>query len=470
MSGKKLFNAISDIDDELIEEAKEIKAPKFKTKRVLTVAASILLIISIGLLMKDKKVNKYIDPIVEVIYTKVYPIAEVIYPKAYAFDDYDNWRKVLGENPVEDNTNRAINDFAYRTSPLILREAEGNKNYSPLSLYYALALATTGAESDTEKELLDLLNMPDSGTLSQESSNLYKQLYKDNTIGKLIIANSIWLDNEINGEAVTFKDTFIENAVKNFYASSYSVDFSDKDTGKAMAKWVSENTNGSLTPEIETNPEQILSIINTVYFYDQWINRFNKDKTLEDTFYLLNGEKVKIDFMNKTLGSAGFSKGTNFTRSSLGLKNSGQMIFILPDEGVSPYELMTSPEQIKVVFEEGEDFHGEVVWKIPKFNFHSKFKFKEQLKALGVKLAFEPGADFTGITDQMAYISDIQQETRISIDEEGVEASAFTQIDYVGGALPEGRTDMILDRPFIYGITASNGSLLFIGICTNPAE
>ena len=90
------------------------------------------------------------------------------------------------------------------------------------------------------------------------------------------------------------------------------------------------------------------------------------------------------------------------------------------------------------------------------------------LKELGVKLAFESNADFTGITDQMAYISNIQQETHISIDEEGVEASAFTQIDYTGSAMPEGRADMILNRPFIYGITASNGSLLFIGICMNP--
>lgn len=126
--------------------------------------------------------------------------------------------------------------------------------------------------------------------------------------------------------------------------------------------------------------------------------------------------------MNQTMGSDGFSKGTNFTRSSLGLKNGGQMVFFLPDKGISPYELISSPEQIKSVFEEGEDFHGEAVWKIPKFNFDSKFKFKDQLEALGVKLALEPSAD------------------------------------------------MILDSPFIYGITASNGSLLFIGICTNPAE
>ena len=69
--------------------------------------------------------------------------------------------------------------------------------------------------------------------------------------------------------------------------------------------------------------------------------------------------------MNQTLGSSGFARGKDFTRSSLGLKNGGEMIFILPDQGVSPYDLLSSPEEIERSFEEGEDAYGEVVWKIP---------------------------------------------------------------------------------------------------------
>lgn len=459
MNEKKLFNAITDIDDELIEDAKTNNGPRVKMKRIITLAASILVIISMGLLMKDRGGYQYIRPIIE-----------VIYPKAYAFDDYDNWRKIIDENPVDDNTIKVINDFAYKTGSLILKKSEMNTNYSPISLYYSLALATTGAKAETKIELLNLLGMPDIKTLSEQSGNLYRTLYKDNEIGKLKIANSIWMSNEINGEPVTFKDAFLENAMKNFYTGSYNVDFSKKETGKFMGNWIAENTNGTLSPEIETNPEQILSIINTVYFYDQWIDRFNKENTLKDTFTLLDNEEIKVDFMNQTMGSAGFSKGKNFTRSNLALKNQGQMIFVLPDEDVSLYDLLSSPAKLKEIFEEGEDFHGEVVWKIPKFKFNSELKLIEILKALNVKLAFESSADFTGITEHMAFISNIQQQTQISIDEEGVEASAFTQIDYDGSAMTEGRADMILNRPFIYGITEPNGSLLFIGICMNPLE
>ena len=41
---------------------------------------------------------------------------------------------------------------------------------------------------------------------------------------------------------------------------------------------------------------------------------------------------------------------------------------------------------------------------------------------------------------------------------------------YAGAALPEGRAEMTLNRPFIYYITAPDGSLLFVGVCENPAE
>ncbi|NLB78808.1 MAG: serpin family protein [Clostridiaceae bacterium] len=395
---------------------------------------------------------------------------DVIYPKAYAFDDNETWRTIREKNPVDDGFIAALNDFSYKTGALLLANEGKNINYSPLSLYYALSVAASGAGSETETQLLTLLGVSNSQMLTEQCGNFYRTLYKDNTIGKLKIANSIWLDDDLNGDPILFKDDFVKRATKNFYASSHSVDFSKEETGKAMADWISTNTNKTLSPTIETDPEQILSILNTVYFYDQWIDRFDKNKTAEDVFYPSIGSEVKFDFMNQTYGSAGFNKGKGFTRASLGLKNAGRMVFILPDEGVSPYELLTTPTQMKETFEGGENYSGEVVWKIPKFSFGSKLTMTDVLKSLGVNSAFTPNADFSGITDHMAYITELRQETHIAIDEDGVEASAFTEIHYAGAAPPEGRADMILNRPFIYGITAQNGSLLFVGVCENPVE
>ena len=48
--------------------------------------------------------------------------------------------------------------------------------------------------------------------------------------------------------------------------------------------------------------------------------------------------------------------------------------------------------------------------------------------------------------------------------------SAYTAIEIAeGAAIAETTTDMILNRPFLYGIRAFDGTLLFVGICENPA-
>lgn len=461
MKEKKIFDAITNVSDELIEEASLTKLKKkgYVWQKWTAMVACALLIVTIGVLIPRGEDSSPWSGV----------MLDVTYPKAYAFEDHQARLAVMEQNPVDESIIAALNDFSYRTGSLILTEAGENINYSPLSLYYALSLAASGARNDTEEQLLALLGVPDAQFLSAQSRNLYHRLYKDNEIGKLKIANSIWMDNDMNGISIVFKEDYVEHAAKYFFASSHSVDFANKDTGKAMGRWISTNTNGTISPIIDTSPEQILSILNTVYFYDEWSDRFDKSKTAQDLFHLLDGNVVKNDFMNQ-IGWSDFAKGEGFTRAGLWLKNYNEMVFILPDEGVSPYELLSSPEQMRETFEGGEEFTGQVVWKIPKFSFSSKLEMTDSLKSLGLSQVFTADADFTGITEQKAFINSVRQETHIAIDENGVEASAFTQIDYAGSAPPTGRADMVLNRPFIYGIKAQNGSLLFVGVIENPAK
>jgi len=462
MKEKKIFDAVTNVPDELVEEAKNTKLRKSYNPKAkwIVLAACLALIVGLSSIL-PKLVNKQEGALLD----SNEALLDVVFPNAYAFDDHDGWREIRENNPIDEAFIKAINDFTYKTASQILSEQNDNTNYSPLSLYYALALAASGAEGETADELLALLGMPDQASLSEQCGNLYRRLYIDNNIGKLQINNSLWMDNEI-----VWKDDFIRNAAENFYAYSFSEDFSDAKTAQLMAEWVSEKTNGTLKPEIKIDPEQILSIINTIYFYDQWINEFDKSKTEEDVFYLSDESTISCDFMN-SISFTGFSKGNGFTRSSLGLKNRGSMVFILPDEGRSPQELLSTPEKLKEAFDGGEEGYGEVTWQIPKFNFGTSLELIDILQQLGVNAAFkEEDADFSGITDNVAFISKIRQETHIAIDEKGVEASSYTQIDYCGAGMPGDKADMILNRPFIFGIAAYDGTLLFIGVCENPVN
>lgn len=396
--------------------------------------------------------------------TDIKPIAEILYPTPIDFDDRDGKEKLHTDNPISEEFYTSITEFSYKTASTVLSTASGNSNYSPLSLYFALALASTGANGQTQAEMLSLLGNPSADELSSQCGNLYRILYADNEISQLKIATSLWA-----GKDTTLTDSFVQGAAKNFYSPIFNVSFTDDATGKAMGKWVSDNTKGTISPEFYFETEHILSILNTVYFYDEWIDRFDKNKTAPDTFFAKDGE-VTTDFMHRTYGSSGFAKGDGFTRSTLKLKDSGSMIFILPDEGVSTSDLLQSPKRTQEIFEGGEGSMGEVVWQIPKFSYSSKQSLVDTLKTLGVTSAFEENADFSNMTSGTAFISDINQETHIAIDENGVEAAAFTEIGYAGAALPRGRADMVLTRPFIYGITAKDGTMLFMGVCENPTK
>jgi serpin B len=390
-------------------------------------------------------------------------IKEVVYPKAIAFEDFDAQSKLREENPIDDRFIKSINRFSYDTAQALLKNKTDNFNYSPLSLYYALALAGTGADGETKHQIFDLLGLSSEKDLHEQCGNYYRLLYTDNQISKLKIANSIWLD-----DAANMKSGFVSDAAEYFYASTFQIDFSDEESEKAMAQWISDHTNGTITPELNVNPNQILSIINTVYFYDEWVDRFDESLTKKDTFHT-DSKDVAVDFMNQTCFSSEFYEGDRFTRSSLGLKENGQMVFILPDQGVSISDLISSNQSLRSLFEDGERYMGEVIWEIPKFNYDSKCELSETLKGLGMKKAFETDANFSDITDSPAYISDILQQTHIAINEQGVEASAFTQISYSGMALPEGKAEMVLNRPFLYGITTTAGTLVFVGVCNDPS-
>lgn len=273
------------------------------------------------------------------------------YPAGIDFDDFEARRTIRQENPVSLDGLNAIQSFAYQTGTSILGSVPVNGCYSPLSLYYALSLAGTGAEGLTRDELFSLLGVSDADQLSLDLSHLYRVLFAKNKVNQLKIANSIWFDPDYQGEAVSYKDSFLRNGTNRFFSELFEVDFAQPQAGEAMAKWIADQTDGTLQPTFSPDPEQILSLINTIYFKDEWVDRFDAVKTKPDVFHLADGRDVTCDFMNMTYVSHGFDRGDGFIRSALGLKSGAQMVFVLPDKGVDLGKLLSSPDHLRNLLE-----------------------------------------------------------------------------------------------------------------------
>lgn len=379
---------------------------------------------------------------------------------------FDKWHDLRDENPVDDGTKSAFDSFSAKTAAKLLISDSENLCYSPFSLYYALSIAACGAQGDTAEELLSLLGFDDASSLSEQCGNVYRVLASHDIDGNaaLTLASSLWLS-----EAEGFNDEFINTCAEQLYAEVYSASFASKKTAEEMSEWIKDKTHGTITPTFNVDAQQLMSIINTLYLKDEWVDRFDKSSTAEDIFTKADGSEVKCDFMN-AVRQQSFMYGDNYTAAGVGLKNYGSMLFVLPDEGVSTSDILSSSATLEEILAGGKGSgYGRVTFKIPKFGFASSLELTSMLRSLGVESAFGEGADFSLICDnEDMSLSSVAQQTHIAIDERGVEASAFTKIDYAGAALPEDNADIILDRPFIFIIKSSFGAL-FMGVVNDPS-
>lgn len=401
-------------------------------------------------------------------------LASPEYPEGISY--YDNagkWNKLQELDPV---FLANLSEFACFSSSQVLAQGDQSQNsvYSPLSLYFALALAAEGAAGETKAEMIRVLNIQDVDLISSQTSKLFTNMFTDNEIGKLLLANSLWLQNDAE-----FNQDYLDKAAQDYFAHSFGVDFTDPETAKQISQWVYQNTGGKLGNEpqgFKPAANQVMSIINTVYFNDQWVTEFDSSLTKDGGFKLTDGGEVVVPFMNKT-SMGNFAIGNGWVATSLGFKNDQQMLLILPDEGFSPYDILSDAgnlEQALTALNARSQLskYGMVVLSVPKFNFTAELKLKDALNEMGMQQAFTEQADFTGITlSKPMYISDVQQKLSISIDEKGCEAAAYTKINFAGSAPPEDTIEMTLDRPFIFAITGGAGNApLFIGVVNNPAN
>ncbi len=372
-----------------------------------------------------------------------------------------------------DPEDKGYNEFVAQSANYVLLKTENeqgsiNPVYSPISVYMALSQASEGADGNTLKEMLAALNAEDIDSLRTSNKVLFNTLYFDNWSSFFKMSNSIWINKNFNVN----KDT-LDILAKNYYTASYLEDFSDTATGGKISAWISKNTGGKFNPIIECNEGQILKIVNTVNFKNQWIEPF--DNSVEDTFYTVSGDKIKCDFLKKTEDDDKVGFGENYMKYSLPMKNNYKMNFILSDEGVSVDDIVSDPDTMNKIINDDLDYQQkEIHFSVPEFDVASKFDLIETGKMLGINDAFDKGkADFSKMIKN-SYIDAIVHEATISIDEEGCEAAAYTMITMEPSCIPPKKENKIiefnLDRPFYYYVSDNNGVAIISGIIRNPNE
>ena len=343
----------------------------------------------------------------------------------------------------------------------------GDRNavYSPVSLYAALGMLTELTDGETKQQVMDLLGVSDSEALRQWTKALWQQLCYDEQDSALRLGNAAFLN-----ENMAFHKESLDVLAEDYYASSYQVPMGSKAADKAIAAWLDQQTNDLLaedTGAIKTKEIDLLRLYNTIYYKAAWRAEFSGGATEKDIFTAADGTEQRTDFMHISLAGSPVARGEGYRRASLYLKDGGRMTFYLPDEGVTVEELL----QRENFLQEAEDLlvdalEVRVNWSVPKFDIHASLELNDALRALGVTDAFDKAAaDFTPLTDTGAVVSSVMQAARVRIDEEGMEAAAYTEIIVEPTAAeppPCSEEEMNLNRPFLFAIW-KDGAPLFIG-------
>ena len=404
--------------------------------------------------------------------------SDFIDPKTGIFDDegfsqvYDAWR---GNQNLRENIPQGYADsllpYFQQSIPAFLSGEGENTVCSPLNISMALAMLAEITDGDTRKEILTLMGADSIDSLRIQAGRIWRSHYCADGASACVLANSLWLDN-----GFTYNADTVNRLASDHYASVFQGDLGSVEVNQLLRDWLNKQTGGLLKEQADNlslDPQTVLALASTIYYRAKWRNEFWPENNEEGIFHSPSGDET-VTYMKETLTYGPYYWGDDFGAVSLGLEDGSRMWLILPDEGKAPADLLVSGHALGLVLgdwlETGAQKSLRVNLKLPKFDVASDRRLDEALKTLGITSAFDHDADFSPIlSEQEAWLDAVNHTARVKIDEEGVEAAAYTVMAVAGAAMPpEDEMDFILDRPFLFFITSRDNLPLFAGVVNNP--
>ena len=377
------------------------------------------------------------------------------------------------------------NAFAFDLYQVLARE-DGNLFYSPYSISLALAMTYAGARGGTEHQMADTLrfHLPQDrlhATFNALDTALASRgegaRGKDGEGFRLHIANAVW-----GQQGYAFREPFLDVLAEHYGAGLKPVDFAGApEASRLIANdWVAERTEDRIKDLIPPGVIDGLTrmvLTNAVYFNAAWSDPFDEHGTRARPFHLLDGSIVEVPMMS-TEAEFGHAAGDRY--QIVDLPYSGHelaMTILLPDRGrfdefEEALDAARASRSIKALASRPVNLD------LPRFEFESRFRLVETLKAMGMPDAFDSSAsDFAGMDGKSClagdqgclYIGAVIHKAFVSVDEEGTEAAAATAVGMAAESAKPLPIRVTVDRPFIFLIRdRATDTILFVGRVAQP--
>ena len=371
------------------------------------------------------------------------------------------------------------NAFAFDLYQKLRTKASGNVFYSPYSISSALAMVHAGARGATETQSAKAMAYALPQDRLHQVFNKVDLELKSRGQGKkgsdakpfrLNVVNAIWGQRDYHFEA-----SYLDTLAVNYGAGLRLMDFATQPDPSRLVinRWVEDQTENrikDLLPPGSIDTLTRLVLTNAIYFNAAWAKPFDAKDTKDGPFTLRDGTTVTTSLMAGSK-AASYTDAGDF--AAVALPYDGHelsMLLIVPDAG--KFDAVEATLSAAVVDATVKQLKSAVVTlTLPKFEFGTRYKLNDHLKALGMTDAFDSGlADFSGMTgNHDLYIGLVQHNAFIKVDEKGTEAAAATAVVMPPIGIPDYKT-LTIDRPFIFLIRDhATGTILFVGRVLNPA-
>jgi serpin B len=364
---------------------------------------------------------------------------------------------------VEANTKFGFKLF----SEILKKNGKENVFVSPSSVAIALSMAYNGANGETKKAMAKAMEFQGMTLeeINQAHHNLKSALEQADPKVQLSIANSLWARQDI-----AFNPSFLDRNTKFYDAKVKSLDFNQSAAADEINGWVKESTRGKIPKIIDRiNPNDVMFLINAIYFKGKWTHEFDKGNTETRPFSLANGSKKQLPLM-KRQGNYRYTENNQFQAISLPYGDERLSMYVfLPKTNLAEFQKTLTAQNWQTWMKQFGTREGQI--QLPRFKMDYDVELKNALSAIGMGIAFDDDADFSGLSKETTKINQVKHKTFVEVNEEGTEAAAVTSIGIVATSarIQEEPFKMIVDRPFFCAIRDNQtGEVLFMGSIVNP--
>ncbi len=340
-------------------------------------------------------------------------------------------------------------------------QPDSNVFLSPLSASFSLGMALNGARTGTFDAMRTALQLGEA-TQSDINTGYHGLLDVLDSLDQSVaftIANSIWYRNTF-----TFDPTFLDAGRNYFDATIAGLDFTNTTGSLATINgWVNDKTAGKIPTILdEITADQVMFLINAIYFKGSWRSRFDPNLTATAAFTASTGvvQQAQMMQVDDTLSYATVN-GAEAIDLPYGDK-AFSMTVVLPPEGQTLDAFASSLTESAWQSMVGALQPRKAPFFFPKLQLSYERLMTPDLTALGMGVAFSDVADFSGMSSATGLsIAFVKQKTFIDIDEEGTEAAAVTA---TGIQATDAPVALRVDRPYLFVIRDRlTGTILFIG-------